>query len=842
MAEAAILGMIQHLESSYPGRRELESRTKELRGMLDFLSDLKMEERRRPKYLMADLLELAQDVADSRYIIGYWFGTYQNEIKLTKMRIINFGAECKNEKKKKTNKKKKKKKKKNEVVVGLEKDVRKLIDKVLLNDLCTDDTWIIKGMTGIGKTTLARQVYNHKEVVGWFEHRAWVSITSDKSNKEILVDLIQQMMVGSEELIERDFLLEEKDNRSLQKMLGQHLKGKRYLMVFDNMPKGKNLRYILRHIDDIDKDHQDCGSRKLWTSRFSTNIDDCIHNMKALGSDKSWQLFLKTIDKFTSDEHKFTKELERKGREMLKKCGGLPMAIIDVARQKAKQRLSGIEWEQLFDSIDLSESLEKLEPMYDELDEDIKACFLHMSFFKENAIMREEKLEQIWAASGLDALTTLEDRYIGEEGTCYVLLTESIVKAVNETPHQREVKRCRMNPLLHMLSIKKAEEEIGLEIWNSNQKSQPSQNPRHRVIHCGREKFNHSTNQDTKQLISLIFHGGGGYLEDVTPSYWESFELLKILDLEDFGVKTMSESIGTLIELRYLGLRNNYLTRIPRSLGDLENLEVLDIDLNFMVEVPDIIGEMGSLRNLHMSDVIFQHRLEIDTLENLETLTNISIYDWAYEVSGLETLNHLVKLGIEDVDENLDVGKLFASLAKLRSLQHLILRGSRFRSMPCLDEISVLYLLERLRLDGRLDRLPSASNFPGCIRHLILANTCLEEDPMPVLEKLSRLRRLKLRNAFTGREMVIRDKGFPCLRFLIINELWNLRNIQVGRHAMPILGQLEINNCPHLETVPEEIASMTAFEEFKIVTTKHIAAKIRASGLPSNIVEVDIVP
>ncbi|XP_047946696.1 probable disease resistance protein At1g58602 [Salvia hispanica] len=838
MAEAAILGMIQHLEGSYAKCYNFEYRIKELRGVLDFLSDLKMEERRRPKYLMADLVELAQDVADSRNI-----RFYPREIKMTKMRIINFRADDKNDKKKKkkNKQKKKKKKKKEEVVVGLEKDVRKLIDGVLLNDLCTDDTWIIKGMTGIGKTTLARQVYNHKDVVGWFEHRGWVSITSDKSYKEILVDLIQQMMVDSEELIDRDYLLEEKDNRSLRKMLRQHLEGKRFLMVFDNMPKGMDLRDILRHRDD-DEYHEDWGSRKLWTSRFTTNIDDCIHNMKALDSDKSWQLFLKTIDKFISDEHKFTKELERKGKEMLKKCGGLPLAIIDVARQKAKQRLLGIEWEELFDSIDLSESLKKLEPMYDELDEDIKACFLHMSLFKENAIMREEKLEQIWAASGLDALTTLEDRYIGEEGTCYVLLTESIIKAVNETPHQREVKRCRMNPLLHMLSVQKAEEEIGLEILNSNGNSKPSQNPRHRVIHCGREKFNHSTNHDSKQLISLIFHGGGGYLEDVSPSYWESFELLKILDLEDFGVKTMSESIGTLTELRYLGLRNNYLTRIPRSLGDLEKLEVLDIDLNFMVEVSEIIGEMGSLRNLHMSDVIFRHPLKIDTLENLETLTNISIYNWTYEVSGLETLNHLVKLGIEDVDENLDVGKLFASLAKLRSLQHLILKGSRFRSMPCLDEIGVLYLLPRLRLDGRLDRLPSASNFPRCIHHLILANTCLEDDPMPILEKLSRLRLLKLRNAFTGREMVIQDQGFPCLRFLIINELWNLRNIQVGWDAMSILGLLEINNCPHLETIPEEIGSMKHFEEFKMVTTKHIATKVRASSLPSNIVELDIVP
>ncbi|XP_047949708.1 probable disease resistance protein At1g58602 [Salvia hispanica] len=392
-----------------------------------------------------------------------------------------------------------------------------------------------------------------------------------------------------------------------------------------------------------------------------------------------------------------------------------------------------------------------------------------------------------------------------------------------------------------MLSIKKAEEEIGLEILNSNRNSKPIQNPRHRVIYCGREKFNHSTNHDNKELISLIFHGGGGYVEDVSRSCWESFELLKILDLEDFGVKAMSESIGTLIELRYLGLRNNYLTRIPRSLGDLEKLEVLDIAQNFMVEVPDIIGEMGSLRNLHMSDVIFPHPLKIDTLENLETLTNISIYDWA-EVSSLETWNHITKLGIEDVDENLDVGKLFASLAKLKILQHLTLRGFRFRSMPCLDKIGVVRELWKLRVDGRLDRLPRASNFPLRIRDLVLVNTCLEEDPMPVLEKLSSLQRLRLSNAFTGREMVIQYEGFPELVSLSINELWNLRNIQVGKDAMWCLCQLEIMNCPHLETLPEGIRYMGFLEQFKMITIKHVATKIRSSGLTSQAFENDIDP
>ena len=148
-----------------------------------------------------------------------------------------------------------------------------------------------------------------------------------------------------------------------------------------------------------------------------------------------------------------------------------------------------------------------------------------------------------------------------------------------------------------------------------------------------------------------------------------------------------------------------------------------------------------------------------------------------------------------------------------------------------MDEIGMLVTLRKIKLDGRLSMLPSAASFPQFISSLILVNTCLDEDPMPVLEKLPNLERLKLQNAYTDREMVIRQyNGFPMLKALHINEMWNLRRIQVGC-AMWALTELEIKNCPHLETLPEEIGKMVYLSKYKMVTTKHIATKIRNSSL-----------
>ncbi|XP_057802298.1 probable disease resistance protein At1g58602 isoform X2 [Salvia miltiorrhiza] len=693
-------------------------------------------------------------------------------------------------------------------VVGFEEDVKMLLRKRIIGGLETRRIVLVKGMSGIGKTTLAREIYNHPTVVERFKRRLWVSNVTHFTIKELLIKLIQQV-----EDPHPSSSLENMDNQSLRDMLRQHLLGTRYLIVLDDVPKPMYLHSFLRALP-----REYDGSRLLLTSHTrNMNIDNIdVHHMKPLDSKKSWQLFLKTINhgnKLTG-EHKFPMKLEHMGKQMLRKCGGLPLAIKEVGKQLAEKKVSGeSEWEQLLESVDFGSTLKLLEPFYHKLDPELESCFLYMSFFKENTTLRAKKLAHIWIAGGVVDSTHRFKSYLND------LVNDSFIEVMDKSTEYR------MNVVLHMLSIQKAEEKLGFEILRSNGNNRPSESPRHhRVIICSRDKFNYSTDQD-KLLVSLFFHGGG-YL-DTSPSYWKSFELLKILDLEDFGLKILPETIGTLMELRYLGLRNNYIKELPDSFGCLENLEVLDIAQNFLVEVPDIIWEMRSLHHLYLSDVICRKPSKIDALQLLVTLTYVSVDNWTYELSDLKMLTRLRKLGIEELDGSSDVSKLFVSLALLENLEHLILRGYRFRSMPCLDEIGVLHNLQTLKLDGLLARLPN--NVPPNIKSLTLVNSCLDEDPMPLLEKLPELKYLKLRNAYTGQQMVILPEGFPSLEVLCIEELWNLRNVQYELGAMCFLEKLEIHDCPCLDTLSDVVERMFWVKEIKMVTTKSIATKARNS-------------
>ena len=305
-------------------------------------------------------------------------------------------------------------------------------------------------------------------------------------------------------------------------------------------------------------------------------------------------------------------------------------------------------------------------------------------------------------------------------------------------------------------------------------------------------------------------------------------------------MKILPETIGTLTKLRYLGLRNNYIKELPKSLGCLEKLEVLDIAQNFMVEVPDIIWEMGSLLHLYMADVICWKPLKIDVLPHLRTLTSVSVDNLIYELSGLRVLVFLKKLGVQELDGNTHVSKLFVSLSNLKYLDHLILRGYRFRSMPCLDDLGTLQRVSTIKLDGRLDRLPNS--FPSKLMSLTLANSCLDEDPMPLLGKLHNLEYLKLRNAYTGQQMGISKNDFPYIQVLCIEELWNLRHLQIKKGALRDLEKLEIRDCPYLDTIPKEVRAMRDLDDLKMVTTKTISKNIRSSHSISKIRFVNINP
>ncbi|XP_031113792.1 probable disease resistance RPP8-like protein 4 isoform X2 [Ipomoea triloba] len=83
----------------------------------------------------------------------------------------------------------------------------------------------IKGMGGIGKTTLAKKIYEHPSITSHFDKRAWTVASQHHSQRQMLLDLL-----GS-----KDNNADSGSNEDLALRLYQSLKHQRYLVVMDDV-------------------------------------------------------------------------------------------------------------------------------------------------------------------------------------------------------------------------------------------------------------------------------------------------------------------------------------------------------------------------------------------------------------------------------------------------------------------------------------------------------------------------------------------------------------------------------------------------------------------------------
>ncbi|KAK6128369.1 hypothetical protein DH2020_037881 [Rehmannia glutinosa] len=404
---------------------------------------------------------------------------------------------------------------KDKQVVGMEEDVESLLRRGILEEREGLSIASIVGMGGIGKSTLARVVYNHAAVAGRFERRAWICVSSDFKEREIIKELVMQLVGPTEDKVKIVDTMEKLEVASLREMLYKRLQGTRYFVVVDDVWEEEHWECLAT----VFPCEEDQSSRLLLTSRNRdiTKYARYVHEMKILDPNKSWQLFLNKA--FMEDTNgKCPQDLENIGRKILKKCNGLPLAITVVGGLLAKQRQTESEWEKVLKGMNSHLGRGKnsvssiLELSYHNLPPKLKSCFLCLAFFKEDATIRVEKLVHVWIAQGLVPQEEEEEETIEEIARSYLdkLINRNMVQ-VKEMSIDDHVKSCCVHDLLREVSIAKAKEEISFEILRDDN-SQSFDKPRHRVVNCSAER--------------------------------------RVLDFEDFGLNKLPGEIGSLVGLR----------------------------------------------------------------------------------------------------------------------------------------------------------------------------------------------------------------------------------------------------------------------------------------------------
>ncbi|CDP19464.1 unnamed protein product [Coffea canephora] len=288
-------------------------------------------------------------------------------------------------------------------IVGFEKITKSLVKELLKGDKNRRVVSII-GMGGAGKTTLAKKVYNHADVRARFNCRVWVCVSSIYNHKETLRTIIKQLNPITNELLD---MLEKMQEQDLEERLYKDLKDKCYLVVLDDVWKEEAWDCLARRaFPDVNT-----SSRVLLTSR---NQDVAVHadalskphELKTLGQEDSWQLFLKKAFGHGANAGCPT-DLEVIGRKIAGRCAGLPLAIMVIGGLLLGKKRLESEWEKVLDNFSayLSRSQSDagaiLELSYADLPANPKFCFLYLGLFPEDSVISVRKLIHMWVAEGI---------------------------------------------------------------------------------------------------------------------------------------------------------------------------------------------------------------------------------------------------------------------------------------------------------------------------------------------------------------------------------------------------------------------------------------------------------
>ena len=154
------------------------------------------------------------------------------------------------------------------------------------------------------------------------------------------------------------------------------------------------------------------GSRLITTTRIvsvskscCSSTNDLVYQMKPLSGDDSKRLFYKRI---FSGESECPLEFQEVSINILKKCAGVPLAIVTIASLLASDQ--GVkhvdEWHALLGSIgrgltedpSVEEMLRILSFSYYDLPSHLRTCLLYLSMFPEDRKIRKDQLIWMWIA------------------------------------------------------------------------------------------------------------------------------------------------------------------------------------------------------------------------------------------------------------------------------------------------------------------------------------------------------------------------------------------------------------------------------------------------------------
>lgn len=518
----------------------------------------------------------------------------------------------------------------NKKVIGREKDKEAIIAMLYGDNNESLSVIPIVGMGGLGKTTLAQLVFNDDWVKGYFDLLIWLWVSDDLKAEDTVRKIITVTCSDS----------------GLHTNPLHILDGKKFLLVLDDVWKGSPVEWdTLRTLLKSDVR----GSKILVTTRNRDTASivgrNRLYPLAGLPPDACWSLFERWA--FWEEESIRHPNLTKIGREVVEKCGGIPLAIRTVGSLLCLKRnetywlsvKNDESWDKARGEDDI---LPVLKLSYDQLPSHLKECFAYCSMLPKGEEFDKETLIQLWMAQGLIHLNS-SDEQLEDVGGWYFneLVSRSLFDVVREN-HKAEIVKGRMHDLLHDLAKLVAGSERFSVNCHTKNMFESTRHVSFRGHYLKEEIF--STLKASKLRTLFLPIKLGPSSESFLNALFSGATYLRVLDLSNSGIKYLPNCLGYLKHLRYLDLNGNHdLKYLPDSICRLHFLQTLKLLGCVQISTfPRKFSNLVSLRNLIINSP--KMRTWEKQLGSLTSLKSLSIFHCDNLVSLSEGIQHLSAL------------------------------------------------------------------------------------------------------------------------------------------------------------------------------------------------------
>ncbi|KAL7584522.1 hypothetical protein Lser_V15G45555 [Lactuca serriola] len=711
-------------------------------------------------------------------------------------------------------------------IVGMDDNKDKLIEWLMEHDPRRMVISVV-GMGGLGKTTLVTKVYNDQAIQRYFDCWAWVSVSQTKGVDELLRSMIKKLFGGKRETFRVDLGL--LNYRELVQMLIDYLHKKRYVIILDDVWKILLWSRIRSAFPE-----NGLGSRVIFTTRNdnvakSVGPGKHVLRLDPLGEDDSWALFCKKA--FWSDlGHSCPLELEELARAIMKKCEGLPLAIVAIGGLLCSRNKTAVEWKKIYDSLtwELSNNpvLEGVKGIlslsFNDLPFYLKHCFLYCCVFRDGYPIKRKKLIRLWVAEGF----ILERKGITMEEVAEEYLMELNLRSmiqVTETNDTGRVKMFKVHDVMRELAMTTSQKDNFCLTYDDDTEARlVSKIQRLSVYNRGRNFHLSSTIlRNLRALFVFQIETSSSFSLNAILS---SFKLLKVLDLESVSIGSIPVSVVGLFNLTYLNLRETKINKLPKSMERLRNLQTLDVRNTKLEKLPNGIANIPLLRHLLVSYVRADDThgtsdlhsglrvpVEITKIRSLQTLASVEADEGIIQHVG--NLIELKRLGITNV-KAIDGPKLCNSIEKMSDLRCLSITSSTESEELVLESLAFPpVFLQKLVLVGLLSRLPPWLESLANLTHLYLCSSGLGDDILSSIRELPSLAFLELKNTCKCRSLHFTAGGFPKLNKMRLLELVGLNVLRLDKGTLPSIKDLNLVRCREMRSSLQGIEHLTSLQK-----------------------------